>query len=84
MNAWMSLNFGKFETELLPLINVRIECLLNILTTNRPIKTKFCIHIIIDKIYFGIAIVVFRKLARELRPLIDVKIWFLLNILRTN
>ena len=54
MKAWMSSNFGKFETELLPLINVRIEFLLNILKTNRPIKTKFCIHIIIDKIYFGI------------------------------
>ena len=34
--------------------DVRIEFLLNILKTNRPIKTKFCIHIIIDKIYFGI------------------------------
>ena len=54
MKAWKSLNFGKFATELLPLINVRIEFLLNILKTNRPIKTKFCIHIIIDKIYFGI------------------------------
>ena len=49
MKAWMSSNFGKFETELLPLITVRIEFLLNILKTNRPIKTKFCIHIIIDK-----------------------------------
>ena len=39
MKAWMSSNFGKFETELLPLINVRIEFLLNILKTNRPIKT---------------------------------------------
>ena len=57
MKAWMSSNFGKFETELLLLINVRIEFLLNILKTNRPIKTKFCIHIIIDKIYFGIYIV---------------------------
>ena len=85
MKAWMSSNFGKFETELLPLINVRIEFLLNILKTNRPIKTKFCIHIIIDKIYFGIVnCCFFCKLARELRPLIDVKIWFLLNILRTN
>ena len=83
MKAWMSSNFSKFETELLPLINVRIEFLLNILKTNRPIKTKFCIHIIIDKIYFGI-VNCFCKLARELRPLIDVKIWFLLNILRTN
>ena len=55
MKAWMSSNFGKFETELLPLIDVRIEFLSNILKTNRPIKTKFCKHIIIDKIYFGIA-----------------------------
>ena len=53
MKAWMSSNFGKFATELLPLIDVRIEFLLNILKTNRPIKTKFCIHIIIDEIYFG-------------------------------
>ena len=50
----MSSNFGKFTTELLPLIDVRIEFLLNILKTNRPIKTKFYKHIIIDKIYFGI------------------------------
>ena len=50
MKAWMSSNFGKFATELLPLIDVRIEFLLNILKTNRRIKTKFCIHIIIDKI----------------------------------
>ena len=28
--------------------------LLNILKTNGPIKTKFCIHIIIDKIDVGI------------------------------
>ena len=53
MKAWMSSNFGKFATGLLPLINVRIEFLLNILKPNRPIKTKFCLHIIIDKIYFG-------------------------------
>ena len=76
MKAWMSSNFGKFETELLPLINVRIEFLLNILKTKRLIKTKFCIHIIIDKIYFGIVNCCFYKLARELRPLIDVKFGF--------
>ena len=51
MKAWMSWNFGKFATELRPLIDVRIKYLLNILKTNRLIKTKFCIHIIIDKIY---------------------------------
>ena len=54
MKAWMSSNFGKFATELLPLIDVRIEFLLNILKTNGQIKTKFCIHIIIDKIYCDI------------------------------
>ena len=54
MKAWMSSNFGKFATELLPLIDVRIEFLFNILKTNRPIKTKFCKHIIIDKIYYVI------------------------------
>ena len=60
MKAWMSSNFGKFATEfILSLIDVRIEFLLNILKTNRPIKTKFCIHIIIDKIYFGIVIMLF-------------------------
>ena len=53
MRAWMSSNFGKFAIELRPLINLRIEFLLNILKTNRPIKTKFCKHIIIDKIYVG-------------------------------
>ena len=53
MKAWMSSNFGKFATELRPLIDVRIEFLLNILKTNRSIKTKFCIHLIIDKIYVG-------------------------------
>ena len=51
MKAWMSSNFGKFATELRPLIDIRIKFLLNILKTNRPIKSKFCIHIIIDKIY---------------------------------
>ena len=51
MKAWMSSNFGKFATELRPLIDVRIKFLLNNLKTNRPMKTKFCIHIFIDKIY---------------------------------
>ena len=54
MKVWMSSNFGKFATELWPLIDVRIKFLLNILKTNRPNKTKFCIHIIIDKIYLVI------------------------------
>ena len=51
IKTWISSNFGKFATELRPLIDVRIKFLLNILKTNRPIKTKFCIYIIIDKIY---------------------------------
>ena len=54
MRAWMSSNFGKFAIELRPLINVRIEFLLHILKQkDRLIKTKFCIQIIIDKIYVG-------------------------------
>ena len=59
MKAWMSSNFGKFATELLPLIDVRIEFLFNIFKTIRPIKTKFCKHIIINKIYFSIVICCF-------------------------
>ena len=53
IRAWMSSNFGKIAIEFRSLINVRIEFLFNILKTNRPIKTKICIHIIIDKIYVG-------------------------------
>ena len=34
VTAWMSSNFGKFATELRPLIDVRIEFLLNILKMN--------------------------------------------------
>ena len=55
MKAWMSSNFGKFASELLPLIDVIIKFLLNILKTNGPIKTKFYIHIIIDKLYVVIS-----------------------------
>ena len=69
MKAWMSSNFGKFETELLPLINIRIEFLLNILKTNRPIKTLFCIHIIIDKIYFGIVNCCFSQIGKRVTAL---------------
>ena len=54
MKTWMNLNFGKFAIELRPMIDVRLEFLLNILKRNRPIKTKFCIHFIIDKNYLGI------------------------------
>ena len=69
MNALMSSNFGKFATELLPLIDVRIEFLLNILKTNRPIKTKFRIHIIIDKIYFGIVNLRFSQIGNRVTAL---------------
>ena len=69
MKAWMSWNFGKFATELLPLIDVRIEFLLNILKTNRPIKTKFCMHIIIDNIYFGIVNLCFSQIGKRVTAL---------------
>ena len=51
IKAWTGSNFAKFATDWRPLIDVRIRFLLNILKTNRPIKTKFYIHIIINKIY---------------------------------
>ena len=54
MKVWMSSNFSKFATDIRPLIDVRIQFLFNILKTYRPIKTKFCKHIIIDKICFRI------------------------------
>ena len=45
--------FHKFATESGPLIDIRIQFLFNSLRTNRLIETKFCKHIIIDKIYIG-------------------------------
>ena len=69
MKAWMSSNFGKFATELLPLIDVRIGFLFNIFKTNRPIKTKFCKHIIINKIYFGIVNRCFSQIGRRVTAL---------------
>ena len=69
MKAWMSSNFGKFATELWPLIYVRIEFFLNISKTNRPIKTKFCIHIIIDKIYVGIVNHCFSQICKRVSAL---------------
>ena len=69
IKAWMSSNFGKFTTGLLPLIDVRVEFLFNILKTNRPIKTKFCKHIIIDKIYFGIVNRCFSQIGKRVKAL---------------
>ena len=69
MKAWMSSNFGKFATELLPLIDVRIDFLFNIFKTNRPFKTKFCKHIIIDKIYFGIVNRCFSQIGKRVTAL---------------
>ena len=66
IKSWMSSNFGNIATELQPLIDVRILMLLNILKTNLPIKTKFCMHIITDKINVDIVIIVFfHKFATE-------------------
>ena len=69
MKAWMSSNFGKFATELRSLINVRIEYLLKILKTNRPIKTIFCMHIIIDKINISIVNLCFLHICNRVAAL---------------
>ena len=64
--------FRKFAIELRPLIDVRIQFLFNILRMNGQNLTKFCIHIIIDKICVGNVNPHFSQIATELRPLIDV------------
>ena len=69
MKAWMSSNFGKFATELRPLIDVRIWFLLNILKTNKQNKTKFCIRIIIDKINVGIVNRCFLQICNRVKTL---------------
>ena len=46
--------------------------------------TKFCRLIIIDKIYFAIVNIIFRKFARELRPLIDFRNGFFARYLETG
>ena len=68
MKASMSSNFGKFAIELRPLINVRIEFLLNILRTNRQTETKFCIHIIIDKINISMVNLCFSQICNSYGP----------------
>ena len=69
IKAWMSSNFCKFATELLSLIDVRIEFLFKFLKKNIPIKTKFCKHIIIDKIYFGIVNCCFSQIGNRVTAL---------------
>ena len=69
MKAWMSLNFGKFATELRPLIDVRIWFLLNILRKKSQNETKFCIHIIIDKILVGIVNSCFSQICNRVAAL---------------
>ena len=69
MKAWMSSNFGKFATELRHLIDIRIKFLLNILKTNRWIKTKICIHIIIDKTLIDILHLCFSQICNRVTAL---------------
>ena len=73
--------FRKFATELRPLIDIRIWFLLKILKMNGQNLTKFCIYIIIDKIYLGIVKRHFLQICNRV-PVIDVKHWFLLHILK--
>ena len=49
--------------------SVIIQCLLNILKTNKPIETKFCVHIIIDKIYVGIVNCCFSQICNRVMDL---------------
>ena len=69
--------FRKFATESGPLIDIRIQFLFNSFRTNRLIETKFCKHIIIDKIYIGNVNGHFQQFATELQTLMDIRIQFL-------
>ena len=56
--------------------------LLSTLRMNGHNSIKFCIHIIIDKIY---VVIVMRHLKNaRVTAIFDVRIWFLLNILRMD
>ena len=61
--------FRKFATELQPLINIRNWFLLNILRKDGQNSTKFCIHIIIDKIYISIIKRLFSQMFNRVTPL---------------
>ena len=54
---------------ILPLIDVKIEFLFNIFKMNRPIKTKFCKHIIMDKIYLSIVNRCFSQIGKRVTAL---------------
>ena len=71
-------NFPKFETELLPLIDVRFLILFNILRSHGQNFIKFCICIDTDKTYLGIVTChfFFRKFVTELWPLIGIRFHF--------
>ena len=66
--ALCSIIFGKFATELRPLIDVGIRVLLNILRTFVYTESLSMLELLS---------VIFCKFATELLPLADVRIWFL-------
>ena len=77
--------FRKFETELRPLIDVIIQFLFNILRMYGQNLIKFCIHIIIDKIYVGIVNRHFSQIWNRVTALDWRQIsGFFFNILRMN
>ena len=76
--------FYKFATELQPLIDVRNCFLLNILRMDRQNLTKFCIPIIIDKIYVAIVKRHFSQICNRVTALGWCQNFFLFNILRMD
>ena len=60
------------------------DVLLNILRTNRQNKTKFCMLIIVHKIYVGDINHCFCKFAPGLWSLIDVRIWSFTQLLENK
>ena len=76
---------ARWVAELRPLIDVRNWFLYNILRMDGQYLTKFCKHIIIDKIYFAIVKLHFSQICNRVTALdFSFRNWFLLNILRMD
>ena len=69
MKAWMSSNFGKFATELLPLIDVRIEFLFNIFKTVDRLMPNFVNTLSSTRSTFGIVNRFFSQISKRVTAL---------------
>ena len=69
MKAWISSNFGKFATGLLPLIDVRIEFFSISLKRIDRLRPNFVNTLSLTKIYFGIVNHCFSQIGKRVTAL---------------